>query len=779
MQTLKRTIYVGLGGAGIQSILHTKKRLLDSFGEIPPMIAFLGIDMNRDQLREALGNVRLSPSEACPISLEREKAAYILRARREEMTWLDRRLQDTLSLSRDVVPSIPPVRPFGRLAFVLNSGSVMAALQQTVGSVRAAEGDDRFDVYDSPLEINIVFSLAGATGCGIFLDVAYMARLLSGPGVDVNGYAILPEAFSGLVPADVLYANAWSALQDLDYLMQLDADAEPVSLPWPCGPFTGEDFRTTPLPFDRVRLVSGVAPSGRRYGLKEVIDGIGLTLFAVAGEIGHYDAATFDTIRGILRCGQMAVGNKRAWAVRTGASEIRFEREKLAKAYALKLSGKVIRKSLDAAEDGGQLASAWWSRHDLDEALLQENLHIRSSLYDLDIREERRNPYPVIEAFVHDTFLAATHAAGRTLPEWQTGRCDALVDDVAEAFSSGRRGVTDSLAFLDGLKSLTDASISRLEERLEACSAQRLALKQQVDLSADALQVVSRSIQGFLNRKKVDAAAELCEDAVREQLSNELAILRATTVIRFYRSFGETVDGLTAQFRRVRDAMAQLEGRFAADLSALETELQSTTFSVSPAAGVLQAWDAEDWEGRMLDFYGGLDRSAWSHVGSEEELKDILLSTASQTVECRYWQEMTVDRYLAELSEDAFLGLVADAAGRALPHLPLDGTALTAGGLFVEQALSRIRFIGVENRQESRFGRGDRLCGCLPGFDRIDVLNSGLKDRVLFFAKDEAFPPCVVDGIGRWEAAGASFRYDTHFDVIIHERMLREGYSLF
>ena len=42
--TLKRSLFIGLGGTGASALLHTKKRFLDTYGEVPPMISFLTID---------------------------------------------------------------------------------------------------------------------------------------------------------------------------------------------------------------------------------------------------------------------------------------------------------------------------------------------------------------------------------------------------------------------------------------------------------------------------------------------------------------------------------------------------------------------------------------------------------------------------------------------------------------------------------------------------------------------------------------------------------------
>ena len=41
---IRRTVFVGLGGTGMTSLLHTKKMFIETYGEVPPMVAFLGID---------------------------------------------------------------------------------------------------------------------------------------------------------------------------------------------------------------------------------------------------------------------------------------------------------------------------------------------------------------------------------------------------------------------------------------------------------------------------------------------------------------------------------------------------------------------------------------------------------------------------------------------------------------------------------------------------------------------------------------------------------------
>ena len=43
----RRTLYIGLGGAGAQTILHLKKLYIDAYGDVPPMVKFLVIDTDK------------------------------------------------------------------------------------------------------------------------------------------------------------------------------------------------------------------------------------------------------------------------------------------------------------------------------------------------------------------------------------------------------------------------------------------------------------------------------------------------------------------------------------------------------------------------------------------------------------------------------------------------------------------------------------------------------------------------------------------------------------
>lgn len=45
---LRKTLFIGLGGTGIDTLLHNKRRLVETYGgTIPPMIGFIGVDTDK------------------------------------------------------------------------------------------------------------------------------------------------------------------------------------------------------------------------------------------------------------------------------------------------------------------------------------------------------------------------------------------------------------------------------------------------------------------------------------------------------------------------------------------------------------------------------------------------------------------------------------------------------------------------------------------------------------------------------------------------------------
>ena len=54
MQTIRKSIYIGLGGTGVKAIAQTKRMFEETFGmgNIPPQVTFLALDYDRSAIDE-------------------------------------------------------------------------------------------------------------------------------------------------------------------------------------------------------------------------------------------------------------------------------------------------------------------------------------------------------------------------------------------------------------------------------------------------------------------------------------------------------------------------------------------------------------------------------------------------------------------------------------------------------------------------------------------------------------------------------------------------------
>ena len=66
----------------------------------------------------------------------------------------------------------------------------------------------------------MVFSIAGGTGSGTFINMAYLLKDTV-PGNKIMGYAVLPDVFEAMFGnvAPNVKANGYGAIMDLDWFM--------------------------------------------------------------------------------------------------------------------------------------------------------------------------------------------------------------------------------------------------------------------------------------------------------------------------------------------------------------------------------------------------------------------------------------------------------------------------------------------------------------------------------------------------------------------------------
>jgi hypothetical protein len=219
-------LVVGLGGLGGDVLRQLRKALRKrSPAATPPHIRLLHLDTDPEAVGQATPgepDAVLSPDEVLVTRFLRP-AHYLKRQkeRQELEQWLP--LTALTRVPRDQVTA-GGWRALGRLAFVSNYPAVAARLREELdacvapAALAAAERQTGLGLRTTRPRAYVVTSLAGGTGGGMFLDLAYGLRRLfhrlGYPRAEVVGLFLLPGPERGAESARTVI-NAYAALTEL------------------------------------------------------------------------------------------------------------------------------------------------------------------------------------------------------------------------------------------------------------------------------------------------------------------------------------------------------------------------------------------------------------------------------------------------------------------------------------------------------------------------------------------------------------------------------------
>ncbi|MFQ6097967.1 MAG: tubulin-like doman-containing protein, partial [Armatimonadota bacterium] len=229
-QGMKRSIIIGLGGTGMEVVMRLRGQLLEHYRDFDdiPIVRFLVIDT--DTGYELTERSLIRPSTQLG---EDERIDAIVADPRPIYTGIERGahpyIGEWFSLEQlrgitNIQDGAGQVRQLGRLCLYHKYNEIKARLIKIRESLTMVDCADymreHHDVEIDPgVNIYIVGSLAGGTGGGMFLDMAYIVKHLfptsNAQPRRVVGYLIMPQAFAGL--GDRIEANGYASLKELNY----------------------------------------------------------------------------------------------------------------------------------------------------------------------------------------------------------------------------------------------------------------------------------------------------------------------------------------------------------------------------------------------------------------------------------------------------------------------------------------------------------------------------------------------------------------------------------
>ncbi len=280
------SLVIGLGGTGKRALTHLKRRIFDTYHRDDlPWVRLLSIDTddaavsNPPVISQHTGaQVELGISEMRVID-QSDTPKIISNLDAPE----NRHIKDWYpdpGMNVDFPKAAKgsgQVRMFGRVGLYKgeNLYTTYRWLQQAAQEVSDPAAWDEyrgFAIDPGTQFIYVVCSLAGGTGSGMFLDVAYLLRKIVGVDPSTRrfvGMFVMPEVYEPVVENQHLkriYANSYAALREMDYLMNNQRRSYKIR----GKDHTFVDFERDVTPFDFVFLMSNKNKRGAVISQRQV-----------------------------------------------------------------------------------------------------------------------------------------------------------------------------------------------------------------------------------------------------------------------------------------------------------------------------------------------------------------------------------------------------------------------------------------------------------------------------------------------------------------------------
>jgi len=768
----------------MNALLHTKKMLMETYGgEVPPMIGFLGIDTDQGAYKKTLdskyGAVSLAPYEQRSIACRDAKAIYN-KHKDEHFTWMPEENEGAI-VAMEI--GAGQVRSNGRLAAVINSSQVETSVKQALDNIRKSTHSNNrdYELLSNNVEIHMVFSICGGTGCGTFIDVAYLVRRVA-PECKLTGYAVMPDVFESMVPSGPAMAkvkpNAYGAMMDLDWMMHLRPSSPPLVLD-----YITHKMQVSERPFNAVMFIDNKNENNDVYThADQLTEMISLALVIASGQLSVAASSVSDNIEKYYADGSMDIEDKKAWAAGMGACEIVFRGKDLSQIYSIKAAQRIIQRLLNACNDIDTVVNNWI---DSPEVSIREN-NGRDDVLDALLKKDPKIPMVSINDGLNakpetDMYIASAMPKDEEVK----AKIQELSDKVkAELVSllikqiNQECGLSNAEGCIVGIQKQVDIFLKEMRDELEAFENARPIKQQAIEIAIDNLSQLERKMFVLGKSGKRESLMEDVIAATMVYVTSEREIIRRRAAITFYTGLQAALLDEYTRVKQVKDLLLTVNTELTTRLAELHNLVgkSSQTFMIDLVGETAKNVAVEDDEINIQEFVKKLDL-AHNLYDLEElevaEVKTSLFTYTDQLPVARKWESTSIDDVINQLSEKDFDHLMRTATNKAMPLFRKEYQ-----GYIPQTELYEGYFVGVPDKGSSRFTQNDAFKNRQEGATSIDFVSLGMNDRIIIYRQIGVVPAYAIAALKTFEEKYNNCRTVCHFDKNVLVRMNREEYSL-
>lgn len=789
--TLKSSLFIGMGGTGASALLHTKKRFLDTYGEIPPMIKFLVIDtdfntetktIERDNILE--GNkvtnteVAFDKSELLYIQVRGAQQAFE-RQKSSLFSWMPPESEHVL---RNMTNGAGQVRSNGRFALHFNYQQIIDSVTTKIRELSNINisANSPYKTKGSDIEINFVFSVGGGTGSGTFIDIAYLVKEAIGTANNTISIAfiVLPDVFNAMQSGPSMQnvkPNGFGALKDLDFLMRNDIDKLKLNLE-----YQDKNIPIESNPFDVVFTVNNKNTNGETLSdVKEISEQIGLAMFTGASELSAKLNSAYDNVITVLSGGALDIGNKKAWAGGMGVSELFYDGNTLGNIYARRAIASMITNLLTEANSSQNLANEFI---DAPEISIREN-NGNDHLIDSLLQKMPNTQFPqitdvddlsnLINNYLKNIDQSSKKQISVNYSIKYKKVLSGLKNEINEIINTDS-GVANTKEFLNNLEQqlniFLDEMISEEKELKETQKNVKLQNQSEIDYLTGNTGISSIFKKGEINSTKtslsenVNYQAMLINEILRRQYAQKFINAIKSEVDSHKKNIDTLIKRLTKVKQQAFQKAANLQNNvsdrrktFVIDLHKDEINniyVQKEDFIINDFIKTLTT------SNKLYDFYS---------FDNEDVIEDYFWNYAKELKTALLYKNRDIDDILRELPEEKRDDIAKQLISKSNALWSYD-----MRGFKIGSSIHNDFVIGLPS--ENSFFKD--AFETLINAGNISFVHTGVNNRIVCYRMEVAVPIYAVNDITGYEKDYKISNISHHIDSNWVTRMNREKFSI-
>lgn len=292
VKTTDRTIIIGLGGTGCDTLREIRKKIVEVYGSLERLsnVGFLYIDTDPTEIASSTTNSRAIADkenrwEVLGQSIQFNSSEYVIIDSSEVdqvvnsidnfpqfKTWLSSEQLELIDKTSKGITGAKQIRSLGRLAFAVKMREIEQVFINKLNSLKMGRGNT---------QIYIITSTSGGTGSGMLFDLAYAIQGWVYNDCHLHAFLVLPELTS--FRGERYLVNAYATLLELNYYstgygFELPNYDQPIARP----------------PFDTCYLVGSQNSQGIQLDLKTIPEMIAYRI------ILSFDSSITATVQSLL-----------------------------------------------------------------------------------------------------------------------------------------------------------------------------------------------------------------------------------------------------------------------------------------------------------------------------------------------------------------------------------------------------------------------------------------------------------------------------------------------